>query len=324
VHAGAGKNLSEANQPRYIDTPHGRVALIATTSTFYDWQRAGEQRPDVPGRPGVNPLRYQAIHRVLPEDFEKLKEIVSQTDVNAIRILNEKEGFAKAEEGAFFVGTVQFEAGEPGTVTLMNQADADRIAKSIREAVRQADVVLVSHHAHEMKGMSKDQPADFLKEFAHFCIDNGAHAYIGHGPHILRGIEIYNNRPIFYSLGDFIFQNDTVEKQPTEFYEIYGLGPQNTPSDGFDARSLNRTRGLAANRKVFESVIAVFDIEEGQIRTVKLHPVSLGFDLPRSRRGRPSLASASDAERILKDLQELSAPFGTSITTVNGIGIINI
>jgi poly-gamma-glutamate capsule biosynthesis protein CapA/YwtB (metallophosphatase superfamily) len=323
VHAGVGRNLAEANQPRYLDTPCGRVALIAASSTIQDWHRAGEQRPDVPGRPGVNPLRFQAIHRVSQEDFDRLKQIIGRTEINASRLLNEKEGFAKSEEGAFLVGTHRFEVGEPGTVTRMNNDDAERIARSIREAARQADIVLVSHHAHEMKGMSKDQPADFLKEFARFCIDNGAHAFIGHGPHILRGIEIYKDRPIFYSLGNFIFQNDTVEKQPTEFYDIYGLGPQNTPSDGFDARSLNGTRGLAANPKVFESVIAFFDFAEGELKSVKLYPISLGFHLPRSRRGRPALASRTHAEKILNHLQELSEPFGTSIRVENGMGVID-
>lgn len=96
--------------------------------------------------------------------------------------------------------------------------------RRIDEAKRQADYVLVSIHAHEMEGETKEKPAEFLKTFARACIDQGAHAVIGHGPHIVRGIEIYKNRPIFYSLGNFIFQNDTVSCLPAEFYEKYGLG----------------------------------------------------------------------------------------------------
>ena len=46
-------------------------------------------------------------------------------------------------------------------------------------------------------------------EAAHWAIDQGADLFAGHGPHFLRGIEIYKNRPIFYSLGNFIFQNGT-------------------------------------------------------------------------------------------------------------------
>ena len=38
---------------------------------------------------------------------------------------------------------------------------------------------------------------------------------------MLRGVEIYRGKPIFYSLGDFIFQNETVELQPADNYEAY-------------------------------------------------------------------------------------------------------
>jgi poly-gamma-glutamate capsule biosynthesis protein CapA/YwtB (metallophosphatase superfamily) len=324
IHTGVGRNLAEANQPKYLDTPNGRVALIAATSTFQQWHLAGEQRPDVLGRPGVNSLGYKAIHRLAGDDLEKLKEMIDRTEINANRILNEKEGFTKEQKGTYFLGASEFEVGEPGTVTRMNEKDAKRIAQSIREAARQADVVLVSHHAHEMKGMDKDQPADFIKEFAHFCIDSGAHAYIGHGPHILRGIEMYKGRPMFYSLGDFIFQNDVVEKQPTEFYDIYGLGTENTVADGIDARSNFGSRGLAVDPKVYESVMVSFDIVAGEIQNVMLYPISLGFELSRAQRGRPSLTPINNAELILRDLQVLSQPFGTTIDITNGVGTIRL
>ncbi|MDR2006774.1 MAG: CapA family protein, partial [Acidaminococcales bacterium] len=146
IHAGVGRNLAEASQPRYIDTARGRVALLGVTSTISEWGMASAQRPDVLGRPGANVLRYQAIHKVRPKDFDKLKEIVEQTEVNANRILDEKEGFKKPAEG-YYVGNIRFEAGdEPGTITKMNNKDAERIVRYIHEAVRQADVVLVSHH----------------------------------------------------------------------------------------------------------------------------------------------------------------------------------
>ncbi|MEN6411475.1 MAG: CapA family protein [Veillonellales bacterium] len=323
IHAGAGINLAEASQPRYLDTPQGRVALIGTTSTANDWHRAGAQRPDVLGRPGVNALRYNAIHKVTKEDLARLKSIIGKTEINAKRMLDEKEGFAKKQSG-FIVGTLHFEIGEPGTETRMNEQDAERIRQSITEASRQADVVLVSHHGHEMKGMDKDRTADFMREYAHMCIDSGAHAYLGHGPHILRGIEIYKSRPIFYSLGDFIFQNDSVEKQPTEFYDIYNLGPTNTPSDGFDARSENETKGLVVDRRVFESVVVSFNIFQGNIKAINLTPISLGFEFGRSRRGRPQLSSVEDGVRILNDLQRLSNEFGTVMDIKDGLGIINI
>ncbi|HKY06829.1 MAG TPA: CapA family protein, partial [Candidatus Binatia bacterium] len=56
AHAGTGRNLAEARAPAYLDTANGRVALVAATATFRAWNQAGEQRPDLRGRPGINPL----------------------------------------------------------------------------------------------------------------------------------------------------------------------------------------------------------------------------------------------------------------------------
>ncbi len=323
TYAGIGTNLAEASMPCYIDTPEGRVALISVCSSGKDWHIAGEQRPDVPGRAGINMLRFNLINYLPKEDIEVLRKIVDKTYVNARRLQLEREGFIKAEEG-FAVGTNRFEVGEAGTKTFCNQKDLQRILRYIAEAKRQADVVLVSHHAHEFRGIDKAVAADFTREFAHACIDAGVDAFLGHGPHILRGIEIYNSKPIFYSLGDFFIQNDSVERQPADFFDIYNLGPDNTPSDGWAARSKNGTSGLVVNRKVFESVITRFVVEDGTIKQVELLPITLGFEKTRSRKGRPELASVSDGERILQDLQKLSDEFNTQITIKDGKGYINI
>ncbi|HLN86621.1 MAG TPA: CapA family protein, partial [Candidatus Limnocylindrales bacterium] len=62
THAGTGKNLAEARAPGFRDTNNGRVALVAANGTSArslisaPWGKAGSQRPDHGGRPGVNPL----------------------------------------------------------------------------------------------------------------------------------------------------------------------------------------------------------------------------------------------------------------------------
>ena len=64
IYSGIGKNLSEARAPGYLDTKAGRVALISLTTTFPEAGRAVHQRPDAIGRPGVNPLGYEQIHKL--------------------------------------------------------------------------------------------------------------------------------------------------------------------------------------------------------------------------------------------------------------------
>lgn len=86
VYAGIGMNLAEASMPCYIDTPDGRVAMISVCSTGKDWHIAGEQRPDVKGRPGINMLRFDLINYLPKEDIEVLRKIVDKTYVNARRL----------------------------------------------------------------------------------------------------------------------------------------------------------------------------------------------------------------------------------------------
>lgn len=77
-----------------------------------------------------------------------------------------------------------------------------------------ADVVIVTFHGGTegksavrvgigMERMGGERRGD-LRRFARAVIDAGADAVIGHGPHVLRGIEFYQGRPIAYSLGNFV------------------------------------------------------------------------------------------------------------------------
>ena len=52
------------------------------------------------------------------------------------------------------------------------------------------------------------EPLPYQKDLAHLSIDAGADLIIGHHPHNLQGIEIYRDKPIFYSLGNFAFGSE--------------------------------------------------------------------------------------------------------------------
>ncbi|MGM8212837.1 CapA family protein [Virgibacillus sp. W0430] len=321
IHAGVGRNLAEASAPKYVDCPSGRVAIIAATSTFHETWAAGEQRADVEGRPGVNPLRHDTKYVVAKEKLAYLKEIAAVTDINADHNLAVKEGFAVATNPhSFKFGNYDFEAGDKeGKITTPAAIDLLRIKKAISEAKRQADYVIVSIHSHEMEGEDKSKPAPFIKNFSRACIDEGAHAIIGHGPHILRGIEIYKHCPIFYSLGNFIFQNDTVSNLPHDFYTKYGMGFEENVADAIDKRSDNGKKGLGVNRDVWESVIPSWTMKNGRLEKITLYPIELGFETPRYTRGWPKLATSSQA---LEKLKILSEPFNTKIEIKNSIGFI--
>jgi hypothetical protein len=92
--------------------------------------------------------------------------------------------------------------------------DEARIAAEIAAAKADAAIVIVTVHGGKEGESAAGLPEGdefFLNEyrgnlgrFAHFAIDAGAHAVFGHGPHVVRPYEVYKERPIFYSLGNFI------------------------------------------------------------------------------------------------------------------------
>ena len=313
VHAGAGENLARARAPAYLETALGRVALISVASTFSDEDRAGPQRSDLGGRPGLSPLRYDATYVVSSASLSKLREVAAEVGVRT-----------GAGDRMRFMGR-QFEVGDrPGMRTAPHESDLAQIVAAVAEAKRQADWVIVTSHTHESAG-SREIPAEFLVTFAHAVVDAGADMFVGHGPHVLRGVEIYEGKPIFYSLANFIFENETIRFLPGDIYEQYDLPADANPADLFDRRTASsRTGGFPGQRMFWESVIAVPTFEDGELVELKFHPITLGFGKPRAQRGRPMLADREDGRRIIEQLAELSRQFGVSIRYVSdeNIGII--
>ncbi|MGB9588662.1 MAG: CapA family protein, partial [Armatimonadota bacterium] len=107
--------------------------------------------------------------------------------------------------------TCFFEAGRPGSGCAMlhtgedgrlSEESAEILAEDLRAARALADFVIVSVHW----GIERmHRPCPWQRKLARLMIDRGADAIIGHHPHVLQGIEVYNGKPILYSLGNFVF-----------------------------------------------------------------------------------------------------------------------
>jgi poly-gamma-glutamate capsule biosynthesis protein CapA/YwtB (metallophosphatase superfamily) len=313
VEAGVGRSLAEAREARFLETPRARLALISAASTFPPHSRAGNTRGDMPPRPGLNPLRFTTTYVVTPPRLEELKRAAAEVTGRP----------AAPGDRLTFVGR-QFVAGPtPRIRTEPNKTDLDAIAAVVKSAATLADLVIVSLHCHE-SGADRTAPADFIPVFARAVIDAGADMFVGHGPHLLRGIEIYKGKSIFYSLGDFIFQNETLVRFPAESYEEQELGADAQPNDYLNRRYDNDRRSFPADREAWESVVALARWRGEQLAEITLHPVTLGFGQPRAVRGRPMMASSEDATRILGMLGERSKPFGTTMTVRDGVGHIEV
>ena len=306
VYAGLGRHLAEARTPRYLETPAGRVALLALTSSFPPGAYAGEQRPDCQGRPGINPLRFETTVVVDRATLDTLAGIDRRLHFSAPRQYSIQLGFLRPDpEGITTLFGQRFAVGDPpGIRTEPHAADLAGNLAWIRDARRQAEWVVMSVHAHEQRDGDYEQPAEFIPAFCRAAVDAGADLVIGHGPHILRGMEVYRGRPIFYSLGNFVFQNETLWRQPQDFYERLGLPATATPADLFDARGARG--GFAADPAYWESVVPVVRFGGERVDEIRLYPVTLGHGLPRWQRGSPVLAAADPGRAIIERVARLS------------------
>ena len=325
--AGVGEHLAESRMPVYLDTPAGSVAMISCASTFATGQEAGEQRPDFQGRPGLNPLRFSTEYHVTAEHMAAIRDMADRLGVEAERQERVRRGFGHepADPDIFpYLGHNYRISDTPGVHRAPDPDDLNAILKWVREARRRADIVIVSLHAHE-QGSDRDDPADFIQAFAHAVIDEGADMLAGHGPHLLRPIEIYNGKPIFYSLGNFVGQNELLYKLPADCYQKFKIDPDVTPGEMFRIRSQDDSRGFPADIRYWQSVMPRLAYNSDfELTGIDLFPVTLSLGDASHRRGRPRLATGQEATEILERLSSISERFGSRIDIQNGHSHISV
>jgi poly-gamma-glutamate synthesis protein (capsule biosynthesis protein) len=177
---------------------------------------------------------------------------------------------------------------------------------AITEASRSADLTIVSIHAHTQ--------GRWLSDFAHQTIDAGADVFIAHGPHEIRGIEIYKGRPIFYSLGNFFYEQHHIERLPSEYFDKYELGVDATVQDAMEARFAKS--GELDKREIWEGLGAIVKFRDNAMLTIKLIPLDLGIGKAQSVRGRPLVASPTLGRSIIDVVKSESDAYGTEVVYV--------
>jgi len=95
----------------------------------------------------------------------------------------------------------------------LKHTDLETVGRIVDQLVSETDLVVVSFHggaegrtqSHLPEGTETflGENRGSLRQLAHFCVDHGADVVYGHGPHVVRAIEVYNGRFIAYSLGNF-------------------------------------------------------------------------------------------------------------------------
>ncbi len=175
--------------------------------------------------------------------------------------------------------------------------DASRILKAITDAKRAGHTVVVYQHNHYWEPEQVQVPV-WLRTFAHQCIDAGGAAFVGHGVPMLQGIEVYKTAPIFFGLGNFIFQTEKA---------VGAYGPES-----------------------WQSVMVDCTFTDGRCHSAQLIPIvlneiGLGGPSDMASRGAPTLADPTKSRSILQHLAQLSKPFGTSLDiNTDGSGTLKV
>ena len=320
AHSGTGRNIDEASAPAVIDVDGKKVAIFAVTTTFEVASKAGYETKTLKGRPGVNYLGMSRYYQITPEMEKQLIEIAKVSHVNGYRNLSIKGGFVLPDkEGLYNFGGLSFCSDGSKKGTECNAKDLARIVENIKKAKEKYDYVIILIHCHDIKTDKHEDVPEFLEELAHACIDAGVCAVIGSGTHQLRAIEMYKGYPIFYSLGDFIYQGMRVPLLPADFMQKYGCDINAPAMEGLMARSKGGKLGLQADKKNFMTVIPKIEIVDNKVNSIEMMPVVAGFDREGKLNGLPYYAKGEEAKEIFDDLVRLSKPYNTKLSFTDGM-----
>lgn len=158
----------------------------------------------------------------------------------------------------------QIEPEQPGTPCLVGtwarKDDLDELCKSIRELRPQVDVLALSIHwgIH----MLPETIAMYQAEIAHTVIDEGVDIIFGHHPHILKGVEVYKGKVIFYSLNMFGF--DWPPGMTTEMFDDV--------CKRYNYLRVPECPNFVFERAALKTIMAKIIIKEGKIERVAFRP----------------------------------------------------
>ena len=116
-----------------------------------------------------------------------------------------KFAFINATRAEKYIMTPEAGENSPGVFRCYDSTNLENV---ISELKKESDyVITIVHFGKEGSHELEDEQVASAKRY----IDKGADAVVGHHAHVLQGIEFYNNKPIVYNLGDFIFNANTEE-----------------------------------------------------------------------------------------------------------------
>ena len=180
----------------------------------------------------------------------------------------------------------------PRILTEAYPEDVAAMREDIASVRERADAVAVSLHYGPL--LTRSVLADYQKAVSRAAIDAGADVVLGHHPHIMKGIEVYRGRPIFYSLGNFVMKTHAPVSDHYDSgggavtSEVVRLNKRTWPTEfGYDPAY--PLFPFAPNRDTLKSGIVKLDVDCSGITRVAFLPclIDTGYQ--------PELLPASDS-----------------------------
>lgn len=329
--AGTGETLADARSPSFLDVQGARIGLVSMTTSFPAWSRAGERRPDMAGRPGLNPLGW--YHEINRRTLDQITALAQELGKWVIEL---EDGVWGIHPPGLHNSLTRYRVGDVDRPTMMlDERDRSSNLRAISEASTQSDLVIahIHNHAWRSEGDLADPP-ECIERFARAAIDAGADIVLNQGSHApLRGIEVYDGCPIFYDPGDLMLMNRSGISLPMEFYRRFEHDLENhpweaTPSSAQNARpsaynTAINPRGGYQSLQIEGLVVPVCEFDtEFRFTRAELIPAEF-LDIRIGDSGIPTRVRGERANEILQFIEDRSAIYGTNLDIGEDRGTIH-
>lgn len=303
IHAGIGRNHTAAGRFGAGTVSNRKIALVAMDGgPGPDFMYAADAAPGRPERPGVNRLKLTQVIDVDADAFDQLATIRDKVGYSSMDLGNDSQPDDKPivdELSEIALARGLFRRSETfGRNVKIDPNDLTRNLAAITDAAdRDCLVVAYLHHHHWASDWY--QVPGWVGSVARRCIDAGADMFVSHGAPVLQPLEIYQGKPIFYSLGNFVFHMRPGKSKWTA-------------------------------REVWESVVALCAFNDtGSLSGITFHPVIIGGTEglkteAHEQRLAPEIATGEDGRSILQRFQQQSAQLGTVIRISEGVGYYDV
>ncbi len=248
------------------------------------WNIAEARKPAIFERKGTR-VGFLAYCSVMREGYQAGPERAGCAPMRALTLYNQ----------------VDFQPGTPPVIlTFPNKDDLQAMLEDIKKVKAEVDVLVVSFHwgIH----FARASIATYQKEVGHAVIDAGADMILGHHPHVLKGIEVYKGKPIFYSMGNFAFDYPLEElehrmKQGTHILRLMDL---------YDWKIDPEWSNYAWAPESRKSMIVKCDIVDKKIQRASFLPVLI------NQKAQPQVVTRQDKrfEEMLQNMQDLTESQG--------------